>query len=142
MIDQQHLERAKIDAKAATDLVRAGAQTAILINGGAATAILALVGSIAHDTGAGKTVLPLISFPLTIYALGVLFAACAFLPMSRALEWYMTNWEHGGKSEFGIRGERFWHVGLALIAAALFCFIFASIYVAYILGHIELPQSK
>jgi hypothetical protein len=142
MNDQQHHERAKIDAKASTDFGRAAAQSAILINGGAATAILALVGSIARDAGTAKTFLPLIPVPLTIYALGVLFAACALFPMSRSLELYMTKWEQGGKSEWGERGERFWHIGLALIAAALLCFIIASIDVAYVLGHTDLSQSK
>ncbi len=143
MTKQQDHERARDDAKTSNDFGRIGAQSAILINGGAATAILALVGSIAHDPAAGKIVLPLIPVPLTIYALGVFFATCALVVMSMSIESFMYSWmAEGGEGPAGRRGGRLWKIGLGLIAIALLCFIISSIYVAYLLGHIVLPQSK
>lgn len=139
MANQPDPERAKIDAKAATDFGRVAAQSAILINGGAATAILALIGSITRDLSGAKALLPLIPVPLTIYALGVLSAACALLPMSMALDCYMTKWEQGGEKgeDWGKRGENRWHIGLAFVAAALLCFIVATTYVACVLAHLD-----
>jgi hypothetical protein len=141
MVGQQHHERARDDAKTSNDFARIGAQSAILINGGAATATLALVGSMARESTIAQIVLPLIPIPLVIYATGVFFAAISLLVMSRSIESYMMYWM-GTDGQWERWGEKLWWCGLVLIALALLCFLIASIYLAWTISHITWPQSK
>lgn len=141
MVSQQQHERAKDDAKTSNEFARVGAQSAILINGGAATATLALIGSMVRDTQIASIVLPLVPGPLAVYTTGVFFAAMSLVIMSRSIESFMMEWmgERGG---WGTWGKRLWLMALLLIALSLFCFLGASVYLAYAIGHISLPQSK
>ena len=128
MVTQQEHERARDDAKISNDLARMGAQSAILINGGAATAILAFMGSISRDNQIAKAILPLFPIPLFSYAVGVFCAAMSLLVMSRSIESYMM-WHLGEKSREP-HATRLWNLGLGLVTLGLVCFAGASAYLA------------
>jgi hypothetical protein len=128
MVRQQNHERAKDDAKTSNDFARVAAQSAILINGGAASATLAFIGSLARDSHV-KVVLSILPLPLFIYSLGVFFAAASLLFMSKSIESYMMEWM-GGEG-WGDQGTKLWWVALALVTLGLMCFLAASGYLAY-----------
>jgi hypothetical protein len=65
MVSEHRNEWAKSDAKTSNDFARIGAQSAILINGGAAAATLAFVGSVAKDASVAKGLIPLLQFLLS-----------------------------------------------------------------------------
>jgi hypothetical protein len=138
MIDQQSHERAKDDAKTANDLARVAAQSTILINGGAATATLAFIGSMARDGQLAKVVLPLLPIPLCVYALGVFFAAASLLVMSKSIETYQTVWEGEGEPNRALLATKLWWAALALVALGLISFIGASGYLASRIDQVQL----
>jgi hypothetical protein len=133
---QQKHERAKDDARTSNDFARVGAQSTILINGGAATAVLAFIGSMVRDSQVAKIVLPLLPIPLFSYSLGVFFAAASLIVMSKSIEYYMMHWMDG--ADWGPRGTKLWWASLVLVALGLLCFIGASTYLAYGLALVTL----
>jgi hypothetical protein len=70
---QMRHERSLQDAKTTNDLAKAAAQATILINGAAATALLAYAASLSKATS--SCALKGLPLPLALYAAGVLFGA-------------------------------------------------------------------
>jgi hypothetical protein len=89
-IDQQlAMERSHQDARHSNEASRAAAQAVILINGGAATAILAYVSK--------ETSSPMLLFPAAValggYGLGVVFGALMLFSRMKSVFWWMIQWE-------------------------------------------------
>jgi hypothetical protein len=84
------LDRTSKDTQAANNGARAAAQSAILINGGAATAILAYMSKESYTE---PSILSAASGSLIAYALGVLFGAVSMWCASQALGQFALSWE-------------------------------------------------
>jgi hypothetical protein len=129
---KQRHERAKEDARTSNEFGRAAAQAAILINGGAATALLAFFSAVIHDGGnIPKAIAPLLPATLATYALGVFLAAIALPIGSRSIENYMATHEGYNRSTVA---NRQWNVAIALIVCSLVCFVISSFWLARGLG--------
>ena len=128
MVTRQDDEHGRDDAKTSNDLARVAAQSAIIINGGAASATLAFVSSLARD-GQVKTVAAILPWPLFLYSLGVFLAALSLLIMSKAVEIYMNNWL-GDRTHIKLAGPLWW-AALYLVGFGLVCFLGASSFIAY-----------
>ena len=134
---QEHHERAKDDARTSNEFGRGAAQATILINGGAATAILAFLSSVIRDGGStAKSILPLIPVALVAYALGVFLGAIALAVGSRSIERWM-EFHEGDEGKAGV-ADRLWRTTLWLIGLGLVCFLVASVYLAYGIGSIQI----
>jgi hypothetical protein len=122
-------ERARDDARMANHFGRSGMQACILINGGAATALLAYShagGAIAMaPTSLLRLVIPL---ALTLYAGGVFLGASAFMNASEALSQWMLSHEGRGSSA---SGDELWSSARSFVFWGLRCFAAASIIVAF-----------
>src|ERR1039457_4579687 len=92
------------DAKSANDCMRSAAQAVILINGAAATALLAYSSHIADRTNPLERAIP---YALAGYATGVFFGAVIFVLMWHWLEVWMRYWEkkagHNKKDIAGLK---------------------------------------
>jgi hypothetical protein len=113
------------DAKTSNDFMRAAAQAAILINGGAATALLAFLGSNAASR------LPAYATPvsLMLYAGGVFLAALSLVAGSKAIEkWMISHMSPArSKQEFADKADRAWkYQTTAPIIASLILFAISS----------------
>src|SRR5580704_2839826 len=82
--------RAREDAKDANTAARTAGQSAMLINGGAATAILAFISK---DGGVGQAIMNTAAICLGIYALGVCCGAFALVTLGYAIDWLSFSWE-------------------------------------------------
>jgi hypothetical protein len=82
------VDRSQKDAESSTATARSTAQAAILINGGAATAVLAFLAKEKLD----PLVLKIASICLAGYALGVVVGACMMFCSVRSLEHYSSRW--------------------------------------------------
>lgn len=82
-------ERSHRDAEASNDTGRATAQAAILINGGAATAMLAYL---AKPDGPSHAVLAVIAFCLSLYGFGAVFGAIMLHSRMLSLDMYSVRW--------------------------------------------------
>ena len=123
----RNVERAREDAKTSNDFGRVGAQAAILINGGAATAILAFL-SHTGEISAGRDFLAAAPYALIIYSVGVFLSAASLPVSSKAIEYWMLYWNGEGD---GTRGNLLWNLALGLIAAALLSFLVGSVFLAF-----------
>jgi hypothetical protein len=91
------VERSHRDAASSNETARSTAQAVILINGGAATAVLAflakgdLPGSVLHTA----------AFCLALYAVGVLAGACMMFCTVRSLDYYALRWRLEANPEQG-----------------------------------------
>jgi hypothetical protein len=133
---QQRHERAKEDSKDANERASAAARSAILINGGAATATLAFLSNVAKDAGSlAKSILLLMPIPLSVYACGVFAGSVALLALARSLGFYKLGWENPGH-DWPARGVRYWWAAFGLICLGLICFLGASLYLAWGLSRI------
>jgi len=128
-------ERSQSDAQQSNENVRAAAQAALLINGGAATAVLAFLSKDKIDPFVLKTV-PICLFG---YAFGVLSGAFMTFCMGQALRSWSIAWREysvdptkdtGAENDYA----RAWHRrGRYAFYAAMGCFIFASAILAVLL---------
>jgi hypothetical protein len=82
------VQRSHKDAESSNATARGTAQAAILINGGAATAVLALLSK----ESLNPTVLKVASACLGGYALGVLLGAGMMFCIVRSLDFYSLRW--------------------------------------------------
>jgi len=83
-----------VDMQAANDGARAAAQTSVLINGGAATAILAFLATyLSKSPSAPPSILYAASGSLFGYALGVCFGAWSMWCASQACGQFGLRWE-------------------------------------------------
>lgn len=78
-------------------------KSALLINGGAAVAVLAFIGNVWSNSRAGS-LLPSLSYGLSLFVWGVMSAACA------AGATYLSQAGFGG--EFGIHSQRIGRFGM------------------------------
>jgi hypothetical protein len=86
---QKHAdERSHQDARTHTDFARAAGQAVILINGGAATAVLAFVSA-----GRGNVDVAWAVGALLAYVVGVVCGSFMFFCMSRSLHLWSQVWE-------------------------------------------------
>ncbi|MGY4155477.1 hypothetical protein ACVINW_001319 [Bradyrhizobium sp. USDA 4461] len=83
-------ERAHKDFQASIESGRAATQAAILINGGAATAILAFLSKQAPPP---PDVVAWASVSLLIYAFGVIFSAASMFCSAYSLGYYASSWQ-------------------------------------------------
>src|SRR4029077_259242 len=87
--DEFARRRSHQDSHDTTEHARAAAQAAILINGGAATAILAFISK----EGTIARVLDVAAISLSLYALGVFFGAMTMLALANTAGHWNTYWE-------------------------------------------------
>ncbi len=128
-------ERSHRDSVAAADTLRATAQSAILINGGAATALIAYLSK--EDSA--KVLLTTASCSLVGYALGVLFASVMLFWMIKSMHFSAVTWmERAYPKVSGNRRENFaeticfrlWTAAQLCFAASMICFVVSSVLMA------------
>lgn len=128
-------ERSHQDAKVSNDLFRAAAQAAIPINGGAATAILALAQK------SPSPYFPIVSFAaaLFIYGIGVLLGALAVYATASSAQKWAERWEmcalSGGCNSSEIKeveaaGEKWHSMTVTPFLCSAACFSIATIIMA------------
>jgi hypothetical protein len=87
-----HWQRSQTDMQNAHDYGRAAGQALLLINGGAATAILAYLSALSKDSGS-KLAGP-VSPALFLFAFGVVFGAAMIWCAAQALAYYSLHHEY------------------------------------------------
>jgi hypothetical protein len=132
-VDTFAAERSHKDSTVANETARASAQAAILINGGAATAVLAFMGKDTLDPG----LLRMVSGCLAIYAVGVFFGALTLFSMMNAVNWWNMSWEAVARGYGEVeqksadRVANSWMRGAhGCFLAAMLCFVFSSLLIA------------
>jgi hypothetical protein len=124
-------DRSLQDAKTSNDLAKGAAQAAILINGGAATALLAYSSNL---NKVGGTLNAKIAVGLVLYALGVALGAVMFMVLSLALEKWMamrfpeTKRYYRGSIE--AEAGRLWRYAKICFGLGIGCFVLGTIVVA------------
>lgn len=107
--EEYAFERANQDYIISNAFLRSATQAAILINGGAATAMLAVVSRLKDHT-----LLPWIAGALGAYAFGVFFAAGMMMIMVPGLERWAYAWEmkatNEGRPEINERQAERWYL--------------------------------
>jgi len=114
-------ERSHRDSQASNENVRAAAQASILINGGAATAILAYLSKDKLD----PSVLQEVSWCLVGYSLGVLAAAAMMMGMMRYTDWYHFYWRLTAHPEPGRDPNKIRKKAGLWLKITIGCFIFS-----------------
>jgi hypothetical protein len=129
--DKSAMERASKDLDNASEGARTATQSAILINGGAATAILAYLSK---DTA--PLLLNAASVALLIYAGGVFFAAVSMWCSSQASAQFGYYWgavadrNESDKTRFWNSGQNWLRSHRGSFFLSIGCFIFASWWIA------------
>jgi hypothetical protein len=129
---KQAPDRATRDIQGAIEGARAATQAAILINGGAATAILAYLSK---DGRTPPSILTAASYSLMAYALGVFFAALSVWCSTQAAANFGYQWEaimdnDSYAEKFKEKGDR-WLLGHhTTFALSILFFIGSSIWIA------------
>jgi hypothetical protein len=123
------IERSNQAAKAANDNSRLMAQSALLINGGAATAIIALLTKEKVD----PNILKAVPWALGFYTLGVVFGSCTLYYMTECLDRWNEFWEfyaRQGNKDDRDRAERVaectWHKVQRFFVASIISFAVGS----------------
>jgi di/tricarboxylate transporter len=136
-------ERSHKDAGIANEHARASAQAVILINGGAATAILAFLAKDKLD----PAVLRLAPWCLTGYALGVIAGAFTLFFSTRFLEEYSLHWHLTAYPEQILKPQarkiiafRYQRCMRGSFVLSVFAFFFSSCFIAYVLNNSIPPQ--
>ena len=126
-------ERSHKDAGVSNESIRATAQAAILINGGAATAILAFLAKEGIDSTIARTA------PLCLvgYALGVAAGFAAMYCSIRSLDQYQMRWRLEAHPEAKDNAERrrqnglyWWTLMRYCLYASILSFLGSSVFVA------------
>lgn len=123
-------ERSQRDAQNSVDGQKAAAQAAILVNGGAATALLALLAKDGH----GADLLKSASWGLLVYALGVFFGMWMYYCAARALEHYGVYWRLVAFPEPGREAKFEQDTANTFFDRSLWLFIMSGI--AFVIGSI------
>ena len=116
-------DRARDDAQTSNDFGRAAAQACILINGGAATAVLAYFHPVGATPSVAHYVVPAALF---IYAFGVFLGALSFPFGSKALAQWMMTHEGRNAERSGPKGDLYWQWASNLVFCGLIAFACAS----------------
>jgi hypothetical protein len=135
-------ERSHRDAQVSSETARATAQAAILINGGAATAVLAFLskGDVARDLAKVEHTA---SWCLAGYVLGVAFGALMMLCVARQLDEYHVHWrvlaQPGWGNEYPARdrARRWWYAGHVAFAVSIALFVGSSWVIAWALAQMR-----
>jgi hypothetical protein len=122
-------EARKTDVQAANDTARAATQAAILINGGAATAVLAYL---AKEAATPANMVSAASVSLRLYAIGVFFGALSMWCSGQASARFAYMWEayldkdQGGQNKWLGRGNGWLYAHWGCFALSILLFIIAS----------------
>jgi hypothetical protein len=121
-------------SKFAYETCKVIAQSCLIINGGAATAVVALLSKDKVD----QTVLTWVPWGIVGYALGVVFSAVMlFCVMMMADNWNYAWywWSYGDNEKFGDEYQTIadrWHKGMyTFFIVPIICFVVGSGFVAY-----------
>jgi hypothetical protein len=130
-------------AKAANENSRPMAQYALLINGAAASAVIAYLSKDRID----PTVLGIVPRALMLYAVGCVCGALAMFFMTESLDYWNGYWEDiaRGSDEADDdmnRGRLLWWVVRIAFWLSIACFVFASTVLAYALVHSSVPMAN
>lgn len=126
--------RAREDAKDANTAARTAGQSAMLINGGAATAVLAFISK---DGGVGQEVMKTAAMCLGLYALGVCCGAFALVTLGYAVDWLSLSWERDAPPNSYPKSSKWAKVSNITCVVALTCFLAASFWLAIELYHLK-----
>jgi hypothetical protein len=130
----QLLARSLEAAKTSNEHSRAASQTCLIINGGAATAVIAYLSKDKLD----PSILPHVALSLVGYGVGVFFAALMIFCATQSLDAWSMYWlnraELNPTEIFVTRGKVWWWGYYASACLTTGCFIIASIWFAKILG--------
>ena len=114
------------------EYAQGGIKAALLINGGAAVALLSQAAEVAHAGMADSATSAMI-----VWAFGVFAAAGAWLVAFMSTRYVDKSEREENKTEAHLKtADIFMNVGLGLIAASLICFLVGSISIAYGFGKI------
>ena len=114
------------------EYAQGGIKAALLINGGAAVALLSQVAELAKAGIADSATSAII-----VWAFGVFAAAGAWLVSFMSTRYVDKSEREENKTEAHLKtADIFMNVGLGLIAASLICFLVGSISIAYGFGKI------
>jgi hypothetical protein len=136
-------KRSHQDSSISNENIRAAAQAAVLINGGAATAVVAFLAKDKID----PYLLKMVPFALAGYAAGVFFGACMMFFSGLALNhwglaWrsYMVDKQNVSEVEEQSKKARNWHCKVQIsFWAAMLSFVFASIWLMCVLSCAHRP---
>jgi hypothetical protein len=126
-------ERAHKDLQTSGETARAAAQVAVLINGGAATAILAYLSKEGHTP---SDVLRAAAIALAVYAIGVAWGAWSMWCSSQASAKWGYRWEsvldHDpvGEQQFRVSAENWLYRHRGSMALSMLFFIGSSCWIA------------
>jgi hypothetical protein len=126
------------DIQAANETARAATQAAILINGGAATAILAFLSNYLTKTPAAPSgILSAAAWSLFGYALGVCFGAWSMWCSSQAAAQFGLRWEafldgnNNGATDFLNAGNSWLDRHRNSFGLSILLFLLSSLAIAY-----------
>ncbi len=127
-------ERSNNAAKAANENSRPMAQAALLINGAAASALLAYL----TKDQINPTILAALPWSLVAYALGVFLAALLCFYMTEALDKWNFFWEQFARrtepqqqlDHWEAQANRWWRHAQVCFALSLLCFLVGSFFMA------------
>ncbi len=107
-----------------------GIKAALLVNGGAAVALLSQVADLAKPGISGNT-----ASAMVVWAIGVLAAAAAWLFAFISTRYVDKSERETTKTEAHIKTSNIWmYVGLGSVVVSLLCFLVGSITLALGLG--------
>jgi hypothetical protein len=139
LLQQFRIDRSINAAKAANENSRVMAQAAMLINGGAATAVIALLSKEQIDQNFYRAIPP----SLWGYAFGAFFAWAGMFMMTECLDLFNKLWHERAESKppgviARTRKLAFvtWWIYRTLYVASAICFLYASVKLAYALSGI------
>jgi hypothetical protein len=122
--------RAYQDAKDSNEFAKGAAQAAMVINGGAGTAVLAFLSK-----GGVAGIAKFAAIALGVYAIGVVAGAATFLTLIYCVEEYSNYWEtiaDGDEKRQHSKRADYWAAwSTRLCLCALGCFVVASLVLAW-----------
>jgi hypothetical protein len=131
-------QRAHADYEAAAQALRAAAQATILINGGAATAIIAFLG---RATPPPDSVVSAAAWALFFYALGIAAGPYAFWGISQAATLYASAWEGiltrdlpATSRQDRLNADQHVRNYTRYVIASIICFVVGSVILAVVVG--------
>jgi hypothetical protein len=134
------LERSKEASKTSNEHSRVNAQSSILINGGAATAVIAYLSKDKLDPAMAADVW----VSLCGYGFGVIAATLMIFCATQAMDHYYQYWlarVEDRSTEGHLRiGHKWWKGYLAGSIITVACFAGASFYFGYLLAKTPVPQ--
>jgi hypothetical protein len=127
------VERSQVDAESSNATARTTAQASILINGGAATAVLAFLAK----EPLPQSLIHVSAVCLALYSVGVLAGTCMMYCTVRSLDYYSLRWRLEAHPEPGADakrnrtlGEKWWRSMKRCFYMSMATFIFSSVILA------------